>query len=161
ATAESAPRVWRQWLARREPAERDRLQRRMSGALAGLLLALAIACVAVHPVFAAWTAKQVQIREQVQRLVPVDRVFITNWAATGKFLPQLEQKFRPIDRSVIAPEDVPALVDRYGQVFIVFLDRTDSDFWRQDAQSTEEFMAALTPPPELLLDRQATSTDRL
>jgi 4-amino-4-deoxy-L-arabinose transferase-like glycosyltransferase len=161
ATAEAAPRLWRDALARRMPEQRVRLERIMGGALATALAGLAIACVVVHPAFNAWSSTQAEMRSQVRRLVPVDAVYITNFDATRKFFPLPDQKYRPVDRSTVEPDEVGSLVERYGRVFIVFLDRTDTESWRRDAQATADFIAALGSAPELLFDRQVTSTDRL
>ena len=161
AMAESVPRLSRQLLARREGEARTRDERNARRALAGVLVSLALTSVAVHPVFAAWSSTQAKIRDEIRRRVPVEHVFITNWEATRKFFPELDQKFEHIDRNAIRPDDVPGLVDRYGQVFIVFLDRTDSDMWLEDAKVSADFVVALEPAPELLVDRRVSSTDRL
>jgi 4-amino-4-deoxy-L-arabinose transferase-like glycosyltransferase len=161
ATAESAPRLWRQLLERRTAAERARLEHVMGGALATALVGLALVSVAVHPVFASWASTQAEIRDEIRRLVPVDEVFVTNWAATRKFLPELEQKFIHVERDRTNPEEVLALVEQYGQVYLIFVDRTDSLPWRMDTEVTAGFIGALPSPPHLLLDRQVTSTDRL
>jgi 4-amino-4-deoxy-L-arabinose transferase-like glycosyltransferase len=161
AMAESVPRIWREALARRARGARMRLQRLGHAGLIAALAGLAMASIAVHPVFAAWASSQAEIRDEIQRTVPLDEVFITNWLGTRKFFSELDQKFRPIDRDHIDPGDVPDLVERYGLVYLVFLDRTDSDLWVQDARATAAFLSALESAPDLLLDRQVSPTDRL
>jgi hypothetical protein len=161
AMGESVPRLWRELLARRDDEARARLERVGRVALVSALAGLAVACVLVHPVFAAWSSTQAQIRDEIHRRVPAEHVFITNWAATRKFFPELQQKYKPIDRRSIQPQDVAGLVDRYGQVFIVFLDRTDSEMWKHDAEASAEFVTALERAPELVVDRRVSPTDRL
>jgi hypothetical protein len=161
AMAESVPRWWRQRLASREGAARIQLERAGRAVLATGLIGLAAACIAVHPAFALWASGQKEIRDEIHRTVPKDQVFITNWGATRKFFPELDLKYKYLDRRGTDPERVPELVDRYGQVFIVLLDRTDSKMWQDDARESAVFMAALAASAELLSDRQVSSTDRL
>jgi hypothetical protein len=163
AMAESVPRLWRQWLERRPAAQRARLERAVAGMMAASLAGLAVACVAMHPLFDAWASTQARIRDDIRSLVPLDGVLITNWQATRKFMPEFSQKFNAIDRDWIDPKDVPKLVERHGRVFIILLDRTDSVEWQQDTNASADFIAALGPAPNLslLLDDQVSSTDRL
>ena len=161
AMGESVPRLWRSLLERRDAAARAGLQRIARGAVQTALVGLAVGCALVHPVFASWAATQAEIRNEIHRHVPPDEVYITNWPATRKFLPELVTKYKHIDRNAIQPEAVAALVERYGQVYIVFLDRTDSERWRQDTQATAQFVDALGPAPRLLLDHEISSTERL
>ena len=46
-------------------------------------------------------------------------------------------------------------------VLVVFLDRTDSVYWRNDVTKSEAFIAAIDPAPTLEFELQATATDRL
>lgn len=161
AMGESVPRLWRQMLERRTGAGRSRLETGGRRVLATALAGLAVACVAVHPIFAAWASGRAEIRDAIHRHVPVDGVFITNWIGTRKYLPEMEQKYKHIDRNDIRPEEVAGLAERYGLVFLVFLDRTDSDLWIEDAKATAAFMGALHPEPELLVDQRVSSTDRI
>jgi 4-amino-4-deoxy-L-arabinose transferase-like glycosyltransferase len=161
AMAESVPRIWGAALARRSGQARDRLERWVRRGVAAAVASLAIACLLVHPVYAAWASTQAEIRDQIRRYVPVDEVYITNWAATRKFIPELEEKYTYIDVSKIEPSDVPQLAERYGQVFLVLLNRSDSEVWLRDARANSEFVGALAPAPELLLDQQMSSTDHL
>jgi 4-amino-4-deoxy-L-arabinose transferase-like glycosyltransferase len=161
ATAESFPRLWRRMLERRPRDARTGLERIGRGALIAGLAGLGVASVAVHPVFASWASTQAEIRDDIRHTVPLEDVFVTNWLGTRKFFSELDQKFKPIDRDRIEPSEVAGLVERYGRVYLVFLDRTDSDLWLHDAQATAVFVSALGPAPDLLLDRQVSPTDRL
>ena len=161
AMAESVPRLWRELLARRDVATRARLEKTARAALTTALAGLAVACAAVLPVFAAWASTQAEIRDEIRRHVSVDQVYITNFAATRKFLPELETKYKHIDRGSIQPDAVSDLIERYGQVYVVFLDRTDSDRWQWDTRATVEFLEALGSLPQPILDRQISSTERL
>jgi hypothetical protein len=161
AMAESVPRVGRHLLEQRQGKARFRFERVARGGLATALAALAVACVAVHPKFSAWASTQAEIRDEIHRRVPVEDVFITNWQATRKFFSELDLKFKPIWPNLIRPEDVPDLVEQYGRIFIVFLDRTDSEMWRRDMKANAEFVLALELTPDLLVDRQVSPTDRL
>ena len=81
--------------------------------------------------------------------------------ATRKFLPELDMKYLAVDRAAIDVETANSLVSRYGEIYIVFLDRSDSAHWLRDAKVNAQFIREMRPPPELIYDRQVTSTDHL
>ena len=85
---------------------------------------------------------------------------MTNWLATGKFIDLLYGDRFPIKREHLSRWQVAALAQRQP-IYVVFLDRSDSRFWIQNAEQNRSWVMALDPPPELELDLQATPTDRL
>jgi hypothetical protein len=159
--AESAPRLWRRWLENAPTARRERLR-----AFAGSIVALWIAGVGlvgfvVHPAFAYWSSKQAEIRDAILAETDFDLPVLTNLMATRKFLPELDMKYLAVDRGVIDTATARSLASRAGGINIVILDRTDSAHWIRDAEVNAEFIGALEPAPELIYDRQVTSTDHL
>jgi hypothetical protein len=135
-------------------------------ARAGALVALWIGAVilangAVHPAMARWSASQAEIREAIERTVPRDAVMVGNGTAIRKFIDEYSRDFVTLSRRELTPEQVQQLADRYGSFHVVFLDRSDSDYWREDAIQNADFVAHLPGSQELLIDIQPTKTDRL
>ena len=86
---------------------------------------------------------------------------MTNVPATRKFLDEMTRKYEAVNRSDFEPEGVTELARRYGEVYLILLDRSDSAYWRRDMEANAAFVARLEPIPEPLVDRYLTSTDRL
>jgi 4-amino-4-deoxy-L-arabinose transferase-like glycosyltransferase len=159
AMAESLPR----WLERLAWRSHGTLSfERYAGAMAALWIAgVALGAVTVHPAFARWSASQAEIRDAIQRSVPRDAVMIGNGAAIRKFIDEYSRDYVTLVRRELAPEQARQLLERHGEFHVVFLDRSDSDYWRADAAHNAEFVAALPSDPTLLVDIQPTRTDRL
>jgi 4-amino-4-deoxy-L-arabinose transferase-like glycosyltransferase len=135
---------------------------RRAGVLAALWIAgVAAASLAVHPGFARWSASQAEIRDAIERNVPRDAVMIGNGAAIRKFADEYAREFVILSRLELAEDDTRALAARHPDFFVVFLDRSDSDYWRGDAARNAEFVERLPGAPQLLVDIQPTATDRL
>ena len=159
AMAETLPR-WLAGLAAR--SGNTAAVERGSGALAGLWVAgVAAASFAVHPVFARWSESQAEIRDAIERSVPHDAVMVGNGAAIRKFADEYARDYRILARYELAPGDAQKLAARHATFFVVFLDRSDSDYWREDAVRNAEFVAGLPGAAELLVDLRPTGTDRL
>ena len=95
--------------------------------------------------------------------VGVDAVVVTNRDATRKFMRETRFKYLLVNtrEPEVTPERVVELSRRYGEVVIVLLDRSDSDFWRRQALENAAFIEALDPPPRLELDQAFSPTDHL
>jgi hypothetical protein len=48
-----------------------------------------------------------------------------------------------------------------SEVYVVFLDRNDSAFWRQNAAGNAAFIHSFPEPPKLDLDLEVSPTERL
>lgn len=161
ACAESAPRLWRGFLAGRPADSRESHRRGASRLMLAGFVSLLLACAAVNPAFHRWSGTQAEIRSLIRSQVPLDAVVVTNSSATRKFIPQLERKYILVRRDRIGPEDVTFLVDRHAEVYLVFLDRSESPHWRANADQNAALLEALTIPREILLDEQPSPTDHL
>lgn len=162
AMGESVPRLWRHLVAWWEARERAvPLARIAAVALSVWIAGIACAGVGVHWAFDRWTATQREIRDEIHRHTGDDSVVFTNLPATKKFIRFLDRKYLPVERRKSEPGDAGTLVERHGEFFVVFLDRSDSEWWRADARGNAAFIESLDPPPDLELDRQITPTDRL
>lgn len=159
--AESMPRLWQGWLAALSGARGSRLR-----AAGGVVVALWIAGVglgsfAVHPALAWWGGKQADIRDAVAARIDLEAVVLSNLTATRKFVPDMEMKFAPVNIEGLDSATGSWLVRRWGEVYCVVLDRSDSPFWREEARRAEHFISGLQPEPELIFDQHFTATDRL
>ena len=159
--AEAAPRLWQRLLDGRAAGRRAALERGAATLLALWISSVAIGAVAVHPAFARWSATQADLGDAIDRTVGDEAVLVTNWPATRKFLRALERHFAHVDRSQVKMRGVRHLVERHGEIFVVLLDRSDSEYWRRDVELNARFIAGFEPTPELVLDKRFTSTDRL
>jgi len=159
--AESLPRLWRRLLERSGAGRRRRLEALGATLVALWIAGVAAAAVSVHPVMGRWAAHQAEISDALHAIVPVDVPIVTNWPATRKFLRPLQERYDPVHRAWCRPEHVATLLERHGAFFLVLLDRSDSAYWRRDAEANQTFVDALAGSRELLLDRRFTPTDRL
>ena len=157
AMAEAVPRLWRRFAAS-AGAPFEAIGGGLLAAWAGAVL---VAAFAVHPALHAFAAVQGRIQAVLDRHIDRDGVLVTNWAATRKFLRELDLAYLPVDRYEIRVEDANELVRRYGQITVAFLDRSDSRFWRRDRAVNADFIAALEPEPVLLADETFSAHERL
>jgi hypothetical protein len=148
-------------MAHRPAALRLSLERYATVLLSAWLLVVALAVIAVHPTFAAWSGTQEQLREALESHVPTDGVLITNIRATRKFVPELERRFPVIPTERAGPADVRTLLARHGVVYLALLDRSDSSWWRAQATENAAFLASLEVPREQLTRVSPTNTDDL
>jgi hypothetical protein len=157
AMAETVPRLWRRFAVKGgAPFES------ITGAvLACWVGAVLLAAFAVHPAFHAFSATQAKIQSTLDRHIDRGGVLVTNLAATRKFLPELELAYLPLDRFDIEIEDANELIEKYGQITVAFLDRSDSRFWRRDRAVNADFIAGLEPEPVLLADETFGEHERL
>jgi hypothetical protein len=155
AMGESVPRLLRMVVGAH--AERQRLVGLMAGLWVAAVLAVSFA---VHPVLSRWGADQASIREAINQAVPGDAVLITNGVAIEKFIDDLARTYMTLRRNRVSPEDLRVLQERHGGFMIALLDRTDSEYWREDAARNAAFIAELGDPAPVV-DLQATATDRL
>ncbi len=161
AMAEVAPRAWQAFRARLSGRGRARATRLAALALGAWLAGLAGAALAVHAYLGRWSQTQAAIVAAIHQHTGDESVLVTNPEATSKFLRQIERRYVYTSASVVGTDGVAELLRRHGEVFVVMLDRTDSEYWRLRTQENEAFIAALAPPTPPELDRQFSPTDRL
>ncbi len=161
ATAEAAPRAWQAQLARLSERGRARATRAAAFALAVWLAGLSVAALAVHAYLGRWSQTQAAIAAAIHRHTGDESVLVTNPEATRKFLRQIERRYIHADSGEIGPEGVAELLRRHGEVFVVLLDRSDSEYWRRRSQLNQAFIEAVALPLPPVLDQHFTPTDRL
>jgi hypothetical protein len=131
------------------------------GTAAALWIAGALtAAFAVHPALDRWSASQAVIRDAIEQHVPVDAVLVANGTAIRKFIDDLSRPYVTLRLDRISPEQLERVRAEHGGYFVALLDRSDSDYWRDDAARNAAFLARLGDP-EPLVDLRVTATDRL
>lgn len=161
ALAEVLPRVLRSARERLSGSGRARLDALATAALVLFIAGTGVASAVVHPVFDRWASTQARIREAIAEHTGTDSVIIVNWFGTRKHLEPLDRSYVSLHRRELGADEVAVLAQRYDDVFVVFVDRTDSAYWREVTVENDAFVASLRPPPALELDRRVTATDRL
>jgi len=161
ASSEAVPRLYR-WLG----AGKSPMYHRAIAQVAGVALSLWVAGIAIGSVgtqraFHHWSASQATIPEIIDRHTGDDSILVTNRPATRKFLRLLDRRYSFIDRAQVDADGVRSLVEKYGVVFIVFLSRNDSEFHRDESTRNIEFIEALAPTPEIVLDQHLSDMEHL
>jgi hypothetical protein len=151
--------VYPRWLARAPVFVQARL-----GILRTVLFAaVAAMALAIHPVLRRQENATVAIVEAIHARTTASQPIITNHIATLKYFSPVYGIRRLAHRSLMTPADVPRLLERYGTLDIVFLDRTDSPMFREDAARNEAFLAAVSAlcPIQPTYEAQFGPTNRL
>ncbi len=161
AAAEAVPRWWTRLLAGASPARRESLERGARHLVVAWIATLALACFGVHWAFDRWSRAQAEIAEVIHARTGDGSVVVTNLPATEKFLRELHRKYMSVSRVSVQQGDLERLLERHGSFFIVFVDRSDSDFFRRDQQENAAFVEMIDPPPELEVDRHVSGNERL
>jgi hypothetical protein len=161
ALAEVVPRLWRRTVELRAPERRLACENLATASVAAWIVGLAFTSTAVHFVLDRWTDSQAEIRDTISRTIGDDSVIVTNWHGTRKFLKQLDRPYVDLDWRDLDADDMEQLVDRHGEFFIAILDRSDSEFWRNDALENQRFVDELQLPHTLEVDERVTATDHL
>jgi len=107
-----------------------------------LFVAVAATALAIHPALRRQENATLAIVKAIHARTTESQPIITNHHATLKYLSPVYGPRRLILRSFTSPADLPRLNQRYGKLQIVFLDRTDSPMFRQDAANNDGFLAA-------------------
>ena len=161
----TAGEVWPRLAARlRERASlpvRRRLEAAAGVALVGSLSLVACLLVGVQWAHARWAGDQAEIRSAIFDTTEEGSVIVTNWRATGKFIDLVYGNRVILPREKLTPEILRRLALRNASFYVVFLDRSDSEFWRHNAFDNEIFLANLGLEREVLLDLRVTPSDRL
>lgn len=159
AGAEVIPRLWRRFA----PVGATAFRAEAIAALVAIFWIAGVATIAgaVHFTLYRWASAQAEIRDAIEQYVAHDDVLVSNGSATKKFIRELERPYLPVHRMFVTNEKAASMVERYGGFYVALLDRSDSTYWRNDAQENEAFIEGLRPAPRLELDLRATPTDRL
>jgi 4-amino-4-deoxy-L-arabinose transferase-like glycosyltransferase len=129
--------VYPRWFARVPNAVRTAFARLRLALFAGL----ALVAFAIHPALRSRERAALAIVNVLHERTTPDVPVITNHLVTTKYFSAVYGRRRLILRSFINAADMPRLYHAYGKLNIVFLDRTDSELFREDAARNEAFLA--------------------
>ena len=160
AMSESVPRLWRQWLARGDTERSVRVEFAAARILVLWLVGLGLVSAAVHPAFSAWSSTQAKIHAAVSETVPSDAVLLIN-TANRKFIDEIGRRFLTLGTDYVPVGLMRELVARHEEVFLVMLDRNDSNWWRSETRRNADYFEKIPISTELLTDLQPNDTDRL
>jgi len=148
-------------LSKRAP----RLVRRVEVAGGTLLVFGALfASVAVHVVMDRFSSGHREIRDAIYEFTDEGAWVITNFDATGKYLDFAPYGVRtPIWIEELDPSEYDRVLDGASDLYLVLLERSDSQFWRDKSAEDEKLVADLAARADLELryDRRVTSSDHL
>lgn len=159
--AESAPRLWRAIGARL--GERARaLERMLPAAVLASLAALALALFAVHPLFWSFQRSHAQIARLLYQHTERGAPLLAPIAFLYKYLNGVYGERAVYDLEAVPIGRVPRILARHGTLYLVLLDRTDSEHWRRRTEVANEYVDRLRPlSPDLLVDHTAQNGERL
>jgi hypothetical protein len=157
----AAAEVWPRLAARLPAGGRRWGERLLSVALPAAIGLAALALAGGQWVHARWAGGQAVIRDAILANTSDGSVIVSNSRATGKFIDHVYDGRLMLDRDSLQRRHLERLLARGGSFYLVLLDRSDSEFWRRDAVDNLMFLTQVGPARELLVDLQATPTDRL
>ena len=107
------------------------------------LIALAVLAFAIHPAIRRQERSSASVVAAISAAVPEGTTVITNHHATLKYVSPVYGTRPLILRSYVTPSDVPAFARSRAPLGVVFIDRTDTDMFRRDADENARFLDAL------------------
>jgi len=162
AMAESLPRLWTRWQADAGP--RRNLLHGAGVTVVGLwALGVAAAAFGIHPAMDRYNRSQATMVKALYAHTTPNSAIVTNLLATGKFINELYGPRVFVHRGHLRPSEVPRLLALNGSVQLAFLNRLDSDYYRQDAAKSDDFVRGTAAYCRLvpLHDKAHTATDHL
>jgi len=158
ALAEVVPR-WFAWWTHRIAEQRLR-------ALAGLVLSawlvgLIAVSLAIHPFLARWSAGRGELRRTVEENVDRDAVVLTNLAATRSYLHPLQLRWVPLRIDALMPGDVWRLLEQHGELQLILISRSDSQYWREESRKRLEFVDSLGDAAALRFKKRTANDEVL
>jgi hypothetical protein len=106
---------------------------------------VAAASVGVHWAYDRRSAPQLGLRDTIYEHTGRQSVLISNLTATVRYLWTIDTTYLPIERRKVDVAAVSRLLRSYGEFYAVFLDRTDSEFFRSESRANERFIESLRP----------------
>ncbi len=160
ASAEVWPRL-AVWLRGRAGNRGDALEQGAGLAAMAATALLAVAIVGVQWAHAEWSRDQAVIRSAILEHTHAGTTVVTNWKATGKFIDLVDDDRVILPREGMGSSLIERLLAEQDFFYLVLLDRSDSVFWRRDAFDNAMFVSGIRHRKEILVDLEATPTDRL
>jgi 4-amino-4-deoxy-L-arabinose transferase-like glycosyltransferase len=125
-----------------------------------VLAAAAIVVTAVHPVLHRWSERQATLVNALLQTTSPEAVLVTEPGAIAKYLNGLDGQ-RTIAEKLESPPEKLVVFLSHGPVQLVFIDRTDSEYWRSMTEQNARYLADVSKRCELRPRIDVTSIDRL
>lgn len=159
--AEVVPRLWTSLIKRFSKSVRGRARRFATVLIILWIAGICTASFAVHLVYSRWTASQTDIQRAIYNNTDDGSVIVVNHSGVTKFVNEIYGNRIVVGRKAVSPEKALRLLKRYRQFYIVFLERSDSEYWKKNAIDNSAYMKSINFATELIFDNQITETDRL
>ena len=114
-----------------------------------------ISIITTNILFYEWTRLQQDIQQSIIETVPTDASVVTNPMATQKYISEIQGYKKRMDVRLINPEELEGIAGFY----IVFLQRSDSEYWRVEAERGNLFLNSLQT--EMILEKSFHQTYHL
>jgi hypothetical protein len=141
-------------------AGRDRFQRAVT---TSAVMVAAVLTISVHIFLYSWGRTLERITKAIYSSTPEGSVLLVNSTATGKFMCEAFGHRDIIYRTNTTPNAVAQFVSKGEPVYAVFVDRTETEFRRQDAADNTAFLKALQERcrVDVLHDAQESAIERV
>jgi 4-amino-4-deoxy-L-arabinose transferase-like glycosyltransferase len=122
-----------------------------------------VAAVAVHPLLWGWGRTQQALREDIYSLTSAGSLIVSDNMATEKSINEVYGERLLLSRREVTPRRAIELRGVAPEMFLVFLERDESAFYRAAARDDQAFVDEMAQRCELtqIHDRRYTTTDRL
>jgi 4-amino-4-deoxy-L-arabinose transferase-like glycosyltransferase len=123
----------------------------------------ALAAFAVHPAIDRWSKGQAAIKDAIYSGTSEGSVLVTNNSASQKFISRVYGSRLMVARELLAPESMARVLQPHPETYLVLIDRSDSDWYRADSVTNEQYLSRLRTICRLSLlhDAQEDPVDRL
>ncbi len=138
AAGESIPRLWQRLSGGWHHA---RLVEGLTVAALGVCL-IGLAFV-VHPVLASWGRDHLNLQSGLYGHTRAGGAVLTNMVATGKYFNEIYGDRRVLSQGLVSAEQIPQVITAHGSVQIAFVERADSDFFINEANSTRAYVESV------------------
>jgi hypothetical protein len=125
-----------------------------------VLAGAAVVVIVVHPALHRWSERQATLVNALLQTTSQAAVLVTEPGATAKYLKGLYGQRTLADKLRWPPEKLGELLS-HGPVQLVFIDRSDSDYWRSLAEQNARYLEDVSKLCELRPRVDVTSVDRL
>jgi hypothetical protein len=103
----------------------------------------ALASFAVHPAIDRWSKGQAAISEDIYSRTTAGSALVTNTSASQKFISPVYGKRLMVPRDNLEPDRLAAVLWFHPSTYVVWVDRSDSDWYRADSVTNERYLSRL------------------
>lgn len=90
-----------------------------------------------------WAEVHESIQEKIEEHVPENSAVITNFQSTLKYVSELQGYSSRVNFFEVTPEET----EKIGEAYIVFVQRSESFYWRETAESENLFLENISKEP--------------